>query len=317
MEDYLVTEELEVLRDLVERIRRLERVQAGLEPAQKREYKKEVPPDARLKALGKELADRASEREDVRAFRKTHLRGRLLKFENVGRWIERQTERDGEPRPILHIPVPPGYTVSDVEVIDSGLPSERWGVWTDPSLTISRDRPAPGHRWLLLAYGTPDKGAVQRRPVAPGGVLDDLRILSESLASAYHWQPALATVFVLTGLYPDVYNARATVSVMYLGELPTARILLDIDSSVSAAEVSRLYADARRSLIVGGVGQRYRPMSEKHIQLAECYEKNGRRWKDRMREWNELHVGEKQYTEERNFARDCKRAWRRLYRKED
>ena len=79
-----------------------------------------------------------------------------------------------------------------------------------------------------------------------------------------------------------------------------------------------LYRRARTNLPFRQ-GQRYRSMESKAVALAEFFDtmQEGS-WKDRMKTWNAEHSDPKwQYTEIRNFARDCKHAARRLFGEED
>lgn len=55
-------------------------------------------------------------------------------------------------------------------------------------------------------------GSVVYAETRPGGVVDELRILSERLAAAYRWQPADAVSFVLCDYSPPIAGIRVAVT---------------------------------------------------------------------------------------------------------
>ena len=270
---------------------------------------RELPPDKRLEALSRWLARQAVELPDVRAFRNHVLDGKLLDPPQVREWIASHAATAGAPTPTLKMPVPEGY-----EVEFHG----REGYWTTPPLTISLETPAWGVSGAeVLVCALPGIYGGITKPVARGGTLDLLRGAARRLSDHFEWHESLATLFILTGLVPPIPRAR--ISLVYRSRLPTRqRVVLDVDSSLSPKQVTDLYRRARAELPFRK-GQRYRSMESKAIALAEFFDtvqEGG--WKERMKAWNTEHSDPKwQYTEVRNFARDCKHAARRLFGEED
>lgn len=303
VEDRYVAEaaQSDSLDDLANRYQRLVRLR-GKKPSAPRPGPREIPPDARLRALSWRLAQLAAERPNVQAFRERVLGGKLLNYGDIAEWVKRTAEADGQVQPQLIVTVPPGYTVTDIQ------PS---GSWTVPPLTISEAMPAVQAPMRLLAYSTRGKGAVMRTHVAVGGILDELRQLSQALAGEFGWQEALATTFVLTGLAPEMPKALISFE-WHFGATAETRIHIAADASTPVREVAEAYRQARADLARSTRSRRYRRMEEKHSQLARLYSENGRPWRERMSAWNKQHPQWK-YTEVRNFSRDCTRAWRRLF----
>ena len=150
---------------------------------------------------------------------------------------------------------------------------------------------------------------MRRTFVRKGGILGDLRVLSESLSGRYAWQKAQATVFVLTGNPPLLSSLRGGANLRPSQPI-SSHITMEIDPTLIPEEVVKGYKKLRDRWIKG----RYRSMSEKHLRLAEFYRGDKDvSWATLMRRWNEKQ-GEKAWTyrEPLNFARDCKHAWKRL-----
>ena len=303
----------ESLDELVKKYRALAALQAKGKGKPK-SGAREVPPDARLTALAKAAADDASRRSDVTAFRAKVLGGKLLTHSKVAAWVEGQADADGTPQPLLTVTVPEGHTVSDVEVAPAVTDfSPAMSIWPEPPITISKRNPAVGFTLLLLEYSSAGKGGVMRKRIRPFGVLDGLRVLGETLATEYGWEPYQATAFVLTGIPPYIPKAKLTFSTKVTSMLGLqTRILIEVDSSMPPMEVLKMYRAARAEVPLGGNRKRYRSMTDKHVRLAEFFEANGRQWKERMKTWN-LEYPEWSYSEVRNFSRDCKRASERLF----
>ncbi len=300
---------VESMNSLIEEYQRLRAMQRTGRRRSGSPQPSELPPDERLNALSRWLARQAAERPDVRAFRDQDLDGKLLEPTQVSEWIESHVETDGTPTPSLTVTVPEGH---EVEFYDDGY------VGTSPPLTISREMPAFGVRGPeILVCALPGIYGGITKPVARGGTLDILRGTAASLSDRFEWNESLATLFVLTGLVPPIPRAR--IRYRFHPGLPTGeRVLLDVDSSLSPKQVMDLYRRARTKLPFRQ-GQRYRSMETKAVALAEFFDtmQEGS-WKERMKTWNTEHSDPKwQYTEVRNFARDCKHAARRLFGEED
>jgi hypothetical protein len=224
---------------------------------------------SRAEALSFLLALDASRDPAVVGFRRAELRGRLIRLERVGNWVARRSE-------------PPTELIT---------------------VTVERpDEPLKQFK-EVLEYAAPPASAVQTCPVALGSALDRLRSLSESLANRYGWRPAEAATFVLTGWVPVLQPIRARTQVR-LPISAATRITLDIDPTVTPAEVAERYATERGR----HVWARTRRMSQKHLQLAMYAEAHQEgTWAERMRGWNEAHP-DAAYRQASNFQRDVTRA---------
>jgi hypothetical protein len=230
-------------------------------------------------AVGAILAAEASRRDDVAGFRREVLRGKLVRRERVERWIQRRAA-SGEriERRVLGTPGEPGF-----ETID-GLPVIRRYVET-------------------IEYATPDERFVQH--AGSTTQLEPLRQLSVALAKHYGWQPAQATVFVLTGAAPIVSPVRVQTAIPRAKA--SARIKLDIDPTVTPREISRHYAHARSNLI----SERPR-RSERTYRLAIFADAHPEgTWGERMNVWNDEHP-DARYNHANNFQRDATRALSRV-----
>ena len=154
---------------------------------------------------------------------------------------------------------------------------------------------------------------VRRRTVTANGGLDQLGRLGETLASTFGWQPAQATMFVLTGIPPMIAAVRAnvpTMKVRYEFELDWARrITLDVDPGASSQKVVEAFERARAEYHHAG----RRRTTVKHLRLAAFTgaENVDKPWAERFRLWNE-RFPEWAYPQQSNFRRDAAAAQRRL-----
>jgi hypothetical protein len=248
------------------------------------EVERTVEPDRNLVALASILTVDARERDDVVAFRRVVLRGRLIRSHRVGKWIEARARKEGAPPPF----------------VEAGR--------LRPGVTFTR---------LRVEYfdldESDDTGEVSIRPryvhVVSGGVLDSLRVLADRLSSRYGWNPAYASRFVLTDEPPPLLRARVTLQ----GKAPfaaTARITLDVSGRMTPDEVRALYVEARDKL---AGPTRVRDLGEKAAELAVfAFEhRAGHRWADVMGIWNKRQP-EWSYTDERRFNRDARQAFLRV-----
>ena len=144
-------------------------------------------------------------------------------------------------------------------------------------------------------------------PVAAGGVLDELRVVSDRLARRHTWTPAQATTFVLTGNTPLVSPLRVKVQSSHIPAL--SRLVLTVDPAISPRELAEHYRQARQQF----VGKRHRSMSEKHTTLVtfmntrppkETYARSMTAWNRKYPKWKYKAVS--------NFGRDVKTARKRL-----
>jgi hypothetical protein len=263
---------------LVERVRRLRQAVGQppkREPAAELARAEELARRAtsRAEALSALLAAEASQDTGVVKFRREELRGRLIKPERVGAWVDRHAK-----------PATQLLTVS----------------------TENPDEPLE-HSVRMLEYATPPAAWVLRVGVALNSPLERLRALSESLANRHAWQPAQASVFVLTGLVPILAPIRARTTIRY--PIPAAsRITLDVDPTVTPREVAEHYAATRKGMLAG----RSRRMSEKHLRLAIYAATHSEgTWAERMHGWNKAHP-DASYGLASNFQRDATKAVKRL-----
>ena len=253
----------------------------------------------RLEILSDLLAEDAASDPAVISFRERHLPSGLITPDEAGTFISNKSADDGEPTTYLKVPLPDGHELT-------------WDgpdVYAEPPLTLSKATSATGYTVDLLHYPQLDDAAVSKIAVRRGGILDGLRLLSESLSGRYAWQKAQATAFVLTGVPPLLSSLRGG-AYLRSSQPISSRITMEIDPTLTPEEVVQGYKKLRDRWIKG----RYRSMSEKHLRLAEFY--GGDKdisWSALMTEWNRRHKKPKwRYSESQNFARDCKSAWKRL-----
>ena len=253
----------------------------------------------RVEAVSILLASEAARDPAVIAFRRSVLADHLLDRAEVGEWIERQGQQDGGPSMLLSVAVPASRI--DLET----KPGRILVKWRRKTLeATSASRPS-------LAYGVPDDAWSRDVPVRIGGTLDRLRELSEQLSRHYRWDQAQATIFVLTGAIPLVSPIRAKMEPNLMRPSATARVVLTIDPTASPAQVAKAYARVRSSWL-----GRYRALSPKHLRLATFLaERPGEEtWAERLKTWNARASAPERYEGHQvsNFARDCKRAKKRL-----
>jgi hypothetical protein len=141
-------------------------------------------------------------------------------------------------------------------------------------------------RRRFLAYGLPNESWVRHVPTGAGGVLDLLRGLSERLSQRYEWDPAQASVFVLTGKAPLMEPLRAVVR--FNDTVPVAsRIDMRIDPAMPPREVADYYAAVRQRVLGRNESARHRNLTDKHAHLALVAEQpDSIAWEERLRVWN-------------------------------
>lgn len=257
-------------------------------------------------AISDAIADLAAQADEVAAFREDEMAGGLLAWDAVADWIKAAAQADGPPGGYLQVPY-----AGDVKIewATGRLPVP----YPVPPIEVSERHPAHGVTRPSLAYALPGDGAVRRIYVSPGGRLDRLKHLSDKLSGDFNWQPAQATIFVLTGI-PPAYSRASAVVQHYAGrDRHTARIILDVHPSTPPPEVMALYRDARREFMTPfGGPKRRRPMAEKSLALAAFAREDARgTWEERMQRWNAARP-KWAYTDARNFHRDVTRITRWL-----
>jgi len=251
-------------------------------------------------AVSRLLAIEAGRAAEVVAFRERYLGGGVLAWENLGAWIAGQAEAQGSPSQYVEIVLPPGTTLRPTLA----------GLVAETSTALGEARIEGGLSAKLLRYGLPGGKWVQVAPVRAGSVLDELRRLSQRLASDYSWKEDQATVFVLSGVTPLVAGIRLETSVQT--EHPAAsRVTLVIDPLLSPQAVLETYSELRHKVLEGS----YRPLREKHLRLAvfAAERRPPAKWAEVMQAWNQENEGQR-YSKVTVFARDCAAAQRRLLR---
>lgn len=274
---------------LVERVKRL-RHATSEQPSDERESAQTADPRAladraasRSEALSALLAADAAQLDYVVSLRRDVLGEQLVEPAKVGEWIAQRSSH-GEPikRKVL------------------GAPSEaKEGLETIAGL------PVVHYETPVVEYAVPGAGWVQ--VAASSSKLERIRQTSELLAKRYGWQPAQATVFVLTGRVPilDAIRVRRKLRAPVTS---ASRIILEVDPTVTPKELAAHYSRARAAVMP----TRSRRMSEKHLRLAIfTHGRTDGSWEDRMRAWGEQHPSWA-YKHATNFQRDATAAIRRL-----
>jgi hypothetical protein len=162
----------------------------------------------------------------------------------------------------------------------------------------------------LLTYSTPS-GVRYVLGLSRGGVLHGLLDIARRLGDAYHWQPAEATAFVLTGNPPSCLPIGFRIDVDE-GRAGSSRIVLDADPRVPAKAIAEAFEQARRHEALAGVdvGVRYRPVREPLARLAVFLAHHpAGTWRERREQWNTECPKAWRYATEREFSRDAYRAW--------
>jgi hypothetical protein len=238
------------------------------------------------------LAQNAAAREDVQAFRKGILGGRLLSPEKVEAWLLEHAPKNGPEGLVLKVAAPATTAFEGLTRLKSPL-------------TVSE---ILGTERSFLDYATPEARHVKTLPVSSRGPLAQLRDLCESLARNYHWQPAQATVFVLTGQIPLISSRKWSV---HASDVAGGRLILDVDPLLSPKQLARWYADIRKQLVPQRA--RVRQLSEKHLTLAHFISRRSSEepWEKRRHAWNAAYPRWK-YGHESNFRRDAARAIARI-----
>lgn len=254
----------------------------------------------RMRAMSELVAQDVRKDDAVLAFRKDVLGGRLLAKEKIAEWIYQKAELEGPSTVFLIVPLPPGVAVN----------LQRTGgelaIVPSKPINISKDWPAVATDIDMVSFPVEGKPA-RSMPVRTGGILDRLRVLSETLAERYGWLSSESTTFILADVPPVSTPLSARYEKKDISAL--SRIVLTIDPALSPREVSERYRDVRRQYFAG----RHRSMSEKHHTLVLFM--NSRPVEETyaggMTAWNRKYPNWK-YTSETNFGRDVQVARRRL-----
>lgn len=264
-------------------------------------------PLTRHQVLTEVIATHATQDPTVIQFREEVLQGGLLSWNEIQGWIIQQRERETEqelPRLFLKVPLPPSH---DYRI-------DPHGVIPDPPVYVGESHPAWGWHREGLEYAIPNSHWVESIPIAYGGMLARLQQLSTELAKRYQWQPALATVFVLTGLMPVLLPIKGS---SHPSEFEThegtvtalSRIVLTIDPTLTPKEVSTAFQRIRQQIL----GAKWRDLGERQLALARfaLHREDAEPWTQRMEAWNK-DFDEWPYPNVGNFKRDCQNAIEKL-----
>ena len=242
------------------------------------------------------LAREAAADSAVVDFRARILAGKLLTSDAVEAWLTSREAADGKPTVWLQdVVVPAGYELRGSRA-----------VFTVPPLAVTAEHPGrPTTRMLACALpGRPTVAVLTKA----GGVLEELRQLSQRLAREFNWSATQSTHFILTGEVPSVPLIQ--VSIGYSSSRPACtRIGLEVDPTASPQLVAERYRQARREVFF----RRVRALSVRHLKLAAfaAERQDGKSWQALLSEWNRKHPTWK-YWRRNNFKRDCRRAQMRL-----
>ncbi len=240
------------------------------------------------------LVQQANNVPAVRAFRESVLKDRLLKFDQVQKWLESQGKRDGKPSLYMgDVPLPDGSK-------EEHKPRHGGFSFRLPSRVIWSSQ----LRRHLLKYGVPEDRWLRALLVRHGGALDRLRQLSEQLSQDFQWQPGQATIFVLTGMIPVLHEITWNANTRGRG-----LITLTVDPAVRPRDVAGAYREAQRQV----VGRRSRTLSLKHLKLAAFTDPQIRAepWAKIMDRWNRTYP-KYRYQRESLFSRDVLQARTRV-----
>ncbi len=277
-------------------------------------------------ALSYLVADIAAQDADVRRFRSdpdTNLPSELLRWEDVVQWIDRHNRGHVVGAiPALWLSEAPIRDRQQREQLLLASREPDWSVLPDISVSV----PASEARFHIaprdLHFGLPDDREDSEAQhiiiTEAGGVLDRLRQLSEMLGEKYAWEPAQASVFVLTGRAPLLAPFLAQAEWHRRAAPALDRVVLVIDPALSPKDVAERYSAQRKQ---ERIGPRFRELTAKHHALALFTAKrpDDEPWRLTMQRWNDLQASEQpdwMYQATNNFTRDCLTARRRLLREQ-
>jgi hypothetical protein len=217
---------------------------------------------------------------------------------------ERETAQE-LPKLSLKVPLPPSH--------EYHMNSQ--GLIPDPPVHVGKGHPALGIQREVLDYAIPDEAWIRRIPIAYGGILARLQQLSRKLAERYRWQPALATVYVLTGLIPVMQPIQhhcdwSSIKTPAGSVTALSRIVLTLDPTLTPDEVGAAFQRIRQSLL----GAKWRDLGNKQLALARftLHREEEESWPQRMEAWNKEVNQPWSYTHASNFKRDCHNALKKL-----
>lgn len=239
-------------------------------PASERQPRRGRSPEHLRLRAERRVAD-ADTRTEVAKVRERLLGAALLARESVPAWLEHRA-RSGEP--VEH-------------------------VTTSGDAVVRQERPQ-------IEYAGP--GDTAARSVTSTSELEPLRQLSERLASHYGWQPAQATIYVLTGAVP-ISGVRIATRQTWPDPGAPTRWTAEFDADEDPEVVARAIRRAQRER---GIGRRAKVTDAKRLtRLAPFVAQHGTGESARER-WNRENRDRPsdQYGSRQSFHRAVGRATR-------
>jgi hypothetical protein len=255
---------------------------------------------ARSLAISAWVARAAADDFKVKAFRRRHLGRHLLAEDGIGEWV---AEQDRLARPNdwpVSLPLQADADASYRAAADAQLGGVRYVQFTWMERTGSH---WVGGRW----------------PVPRRSTLASLAELAADLHRKWRWREHEAVAWVLSGVEPYIVAIEGRSNIRpnmhhVLGSYDVmSRITIEVDPVVTPEQLAGWY----RSIRHRSLDRRYRPMSDKHLQLARfaASRPEASTWdRDRLA-WNRAVSAEHpdwRYEHRRNFHRDTIAALRRL-----
>jgi len=196
--------------------------------------------------------------------------------------------------------------IPENEHIRAAVMSDHWARHANEDSDVRRFRGYLG--------GTVTRHQAQQFLEANAGnkeVMEDLKATCHRVSSFFRWSTQQTLLFLLTGKPPMVEPievSRWSTKNSVWGN--AARVTLSFDVWVSNATILRVVDRLRR--MSGLLGKR--PIEPKTLELAALvsetmFDKNQRSQRALMEQWND-DFPEWKYSDERHFARDCRRAKR-------
>jgi hypothetical protein len=219
-------------------------------------------------------ANIAAEQPNVMKFRSENLSGKLIKVDDVERWIEDRQD------------------------------------WKTPKPPLAGET----IKFESLAYILPDDEWVRRIAVLPYTTLDRLRIVSSQVADDTNWDKATATVWILCGAIPRTPAIQVDTKQAFLTPFGNRqRIVLDVDADVTPEEVKSVYARERSNCFTHTAGTKTRrPLKPRTLRIvASVFGTDWRGWAFHQRQWNDDNPSD-QITDIRTFRKLVNRAMRHL-----
>ena len=250
-------------------------------------------PDRDAFALSEIAAIECARDDFVSDFRKYVLRGRLIRYDRVAHWVERQAKREAPPTRWVTVPESADkIPQSSAEALSQGL----------SSVSFSRK---------VVMYPVPGELAPRAALVTAGGVLEKLLAVCGRLEEKYGWSQAQASAFVVSGAIPRIDPISGWVR-RRSPFAASSRAVLEVDPRMHPDTVAAAYRQLRRDFY-GGKSRNYTEISKKRARLAVfvAARNRGHTWDEIRRKWNNQE-SDWSYPELPQFIRDARNAYRRL-----